>query len=229
MAPQLKTGYTGFFNPDQHVAIASGDTESEVIGCLGFVLVGLILPSIFTGTSLTFLVGDSPSGFQARGEILFNTNPANGDTITINGVLITLVTGTPSGSQVQISGVNAAGTMANLQAFLDATVDPDLLACTYSSSGTLMTVVAVTAGEDGNAISFAKSSSHMTLTPSGGTLSGGGFTPLYDASNAQVSMTVAAGRAYAVDPTNFQGISYFKIKSGATELNARTVSCQLRG
>ena len=46
------------------------------------------------------------------------TNPSNLDTITINGVVLTFVTGTPSGNQIKIaSTVNA--TLLALQKFLN--------------------------------------------------------------------------------------------------------------
>ncbi len=49
---------------------------------------------------------------------LFSANPSNLDTITINGVLVTFVTGTPSGNQIKIgSTVNA--TLVALQSFLN--------------------------------------------------------------------------------------------------------------
>ena len=40
------------------VTIASGQTESEAVDCLGGVLVGIKTPSALTGTSLTFKVSD---------------------------------------------------------------------------------------------------------------------------------------------------------------------------
>lgn len=222
------TGYQGYFNPGQSVPIAQGAQISSAFNCGGMVVAGIVMPNVFTGTALTFLMGDSIDGYAADGQIIFDTNPANLDTLTLNGVVITFVTGTPSGSQVQIGG-SATLTMAALQAFLNATVDASLLALTYASSGTAMVVAAVAHGVAGNAIVFDKSSSHMTLTPSGGVLSGGGFRPLYDASNALVSMTVAQGRAYAVDPKNFQGVQFLQIKSGSAELAPRTLICTLKG
>lgn len=57
----------------------------------------------------------------------------------------------------------------------------------------------------------------------------GTFQDLYDSSGALVSMTVAQGRAYAVDPSNFQGVSFLKIKSGTAEAAARTVTLSLKG
>ncbi len=220
------TGYQGIFLPGKDVLIAQGDQLSEAFNCAGFVLTGIIMPNVFTGTALTFQVGDSIDGYQADGQIVFGSNPADQDTLTLNGVVITFFT-SPSTGDVEIAGT-AALTMAALQAFLDATVDEDLLALTYSSSGTAMIVKAVAHGTDGNAIVFDKSSSHMTLTPSGGTLSGGGFRDLYNASGA-VSLTVAQGRSYAIDPANFQGVPFMKIKSGSAELAPRTIVCTLKG
>jgi hypothetical protein len=40
------------------VKIASGQTESEAIDCLGGVLVGIKTPATLTGTSMTFKVSD---------------------------------------------------------------------------------------------------------------------------------------------------------------------------
>ncbi len=57
----------------------------------------------------------------------------------------------------------------------------------------------------------------------------GTYMPLYDSSNSLVSMTVAQGRAYAVDPSNFQGINFMKIVSGSTEGAARTIICSTKG
>lgn len=49
---------------------------------------------------------------------LFSANPSNLETITINGVVLTFVTGTPSGNQIKIaSTVNA--TLLALQKFLN--------------------------------------------------------------------------------------------------------------
>lgn len=224
----IVTGYQGYFQPGRDVVIAAGATDSEAIDTGGMSLVGIVLPSLFTSTALSFLVGSTVDGFYATGQIVFNTAPANLDTLTINGTVITFVTGTPSGNQVQIGGT-AALTATALQAFLVASVDAGLLACSYVTSGTVTVVTYRIAGTAGNSIVFDKSSSHITLTPSGGVLSGGGFRSLYDASNAAISMTVAAGRAYAVDPDNFQSIGFLKIRAGTTEVAARTIVLSLKG
>lgn len=67
----------------------------------------------------------------AWGTITFPANPSNLATITIAGIVITFVTGTPSGSQVQI-GMNLPTTLASLMAFL--VVNP-IAAASVSLSG----------------------------------------------------------------------------------------------
>lgn len=222
------TGYQGFFNPGQAVAIAQGAQESSAISCGGMLLAGLRIPAVFTGTALTFLVGDTIDGYRASGQIAFSGVPTDGDTLTINGVVLTFVDATPGAFEI-LNGATAAETAANLQAFLNATADTDLLACTYSTSGAVTMVEAVVAGTAGNAFTFTKSSTAIALSPSGGTLSGGGFQPLYDSSNSLVSMTVSAGRAYTVDPSKFQGVDFLKLKSGSAEVGPRSIVCTLKG
>ena len=55
----------------------------------------------------------------AYGTIYFPSNPTNDQTITIAGIVITFVTGTPSGAQVQI-GASTAATIAAILAYLAA-------------------------------------------------------------------------------------------------------------
>lgn len=227
-AKPFVTGYQGYFNPGIETVIAQGAQESAPINTGGMVLAGIILPSVFTGTALTFTVGDSADGYQARGQITFTGVPADADTVEINGVTITFVEEDPGDNEVLI-GDTAAETAANLQTFLDDTEDEDLLACTYETSGAVVQVVAVEHGTAGNAFTFDKSGANISVVPSGGTLAGGGFRALYDASNALVSMTVAQNRAYAVDPKNFQGVYFLKVKSGSAEVAARTLILSLKG
>lgn len=230
MAKPFVTGYQGFFNPGQSVAIAQGGTISGVINCGGMCLTGVILPNVFTGTALTFQVGDDAAGYQATGQIVFSGTTSNNDTITINSTVITFKTVvTDATTQVLIGGTSAE-TAANLYAFLIASLTAALLLCTYSytAAGTSLLVTAVVHGTAGNAYTFAKSSADITLTPSGGVLSGGGFRPLYN-SSGQVSYTVAQGRSYAIDPKDFQGIPFLKLVSGSAELAPRTIICTLKG
>lgn len=111
----------------------------------------------------------------AVGYFNFAANPANNDQITLNGTAITLVTGTPSGSQVQI-GADTTATLAALLAFLQASADTQLVKFTPSvvmasvSVGRLY-LVAATAGTGGNALTTVKNVG-ANITVSGATLAG---------------------------------------------------------
>lgn len=119
-----------------------------------------------------FIVTSSTAGagLHATGTVTLNTNPANLDTLTVNGTLITFVTGTPTGSQVKIGGT-VAQTSANLQGFLQASVDVNIAAASYSTASQITTVTFNAVGTAGNSFTLAKSSTHITL--SGATLTGG--------------------------------------------------------
>lgn len=58
--------------------------------------------------------------------------------------------------------------------------------------------------------------------------SGGTYVDLYN-SAGQVSYTVAPSRYVAVDPKDFQGVKYLKLKSGSSEAAARTIICSMKG
>lgn len=227
------TGYQGNFQPSVPVSIAASAQESSVISLKGFALVGIALPPVFTGTALSFLVGDSEDGFQANGQVEFAQTIDSFDTLVINGVTITFVLADPDSSNNEVLiGANQTETMANLYAFLQSGEgDAALQDLTYSSNGVFLVVTAVVHGTAGNSYTFtgANAGSVMIFTPSGGTLGGGGFRPLYTAANSLLSMTVAQGRAYLVDKDNFEGFGYLKIKSGSAEAGARSLVASLKG
>lgn len=134
-----------------------------------------IVTSATTGlgakASGTIILTANPSyGVRASGTVTIATNPNNGDTTTINGTVVTFVTGTPSGNQVLIAGT-AALTAANLQTFLQNSADTGLAACTYNTIGAITTVTARVYGTAGNSIALLTSSVRVTV--SGATLAGG--------------------------------------------------------
>ncbi len=109
----------------------------------------------------------------ASGSILFSVNPSNLDTITLNGIVWTFVTGAPGANQTQIGGTTAF-TIATLQAQLSASGNASLSVANYSwasSSGTVATlsISYKTLGSAGNAYTLAAS----VATPSGASLTGG--------------------------------------------------------
>lgn len=111
-------------------------------------------------------------GAHASGTVTFTTNPASG-TVTIGGTAVTATTSTPTGSQFA-QGANLAASLVNLVAFLQASLDPQLQQCTYSASGTVLTVTYANAGTVGNSFTLATTISGATA--SGATLTGG-LTP----------------------------------------------------
>lgn len=92
------------------------------------------------------------------------------DTLTVNGTAITFVPSAPSGNQVVV-GTTKEATAANLQVFLQASVDVNIAEATYSTSANVITVTAVDIGTGGNSFTLAESSSAISI--SGATLSGG--------------------------------------------------------
>lgn len=57
----------------------------------------------------------------------------------------------------------------------------------------------------------------------------GTYVPVTSSSGSAISYTVAANKYAAIDPKDFQGINFLKIKSGSTEVAARTLVCSLKG
>lgn len=109
----------------------------------------------------------------ATGSIHLTGVPTAGtDTITVNGTLITFVSGTPSGSQVKV-GVDAATTAANLQTFLAASSDTNINKAFYTLSGAFVDVQFKIPGPGGDSFTLTKSSTAIVL--SGAVLSGGGL------------------------------------------------------
>ncbi len=135
-----------------------------------------------TGVSWIANIGQSGSisesgnvGVRAFGSISFTVNPANGNTVTVNGVVFTFVTGTPVGNQVQI-GANANATATNLANTLNASVNASVSVATYYYvAGTGVYIYYDTVGTAGNSFTLAKVGANISIT--GATLTGGAATP----------------------------------------------------
>ncbi len=110
-------------------------------------------------------------GVQAQGTITLSGQPSNGDTVTIKGTVVTFVSGTPSGNQVQIAGSDTA-TAAALQTFLQGSSDVNLAASTYNTIGLVTTITARAYGTAGNSYGLTKSGANIAVSGSG-TLAGG--------------------------------------------------------
>lgn len=128
----------------------------------------------------------------AVGSAAFSGNPANLDTLTIQGTVVTFVTGAPGALQVQI-GASLAATLTNILTFLSSSADANLVKMTYSVVGTTLYIVSGLTGIAGNAYTLTKSSTIITL--SGATLTGGSGTSLY----GLFGLTVVTSGAYVAD------------------------------
>ena len=136
----------------------------------------------YLGIWLTGLLGDPTStAVAATGYIDFTTNPSDGDTIALNGVTFTFVSGAPSGNEIQIQGT-VTQTLDEAVTVLNASANPDVDDATYSRPTSTQQVLVThdTAGLGGNSFTLAAS----VATVSGATLTGGGYDHVF-ASGAQ--------------------------------------------
>lgn len=151
------------------------------------------------GTEFNITSATTGAGTAATGSVTFTTNAAAADTLTLNGTAITFVASSPTGSQVLI-GADATTTAANLQAFLNVSVDANILTANYSTAAGVTTITYKTLGTAGNSYSIAKSSTHLTL--SGATLTGG---------------AVASSVGYATTGTGTDVSTLFKLTSSTSQ------------
>lgn len=152
----------------------------------------------------TISLDTNPSyGVQASGTITLSGQPANGDTVTIKSTVVTFVTGTPTGNQVQI-GADATATAAALQAFLQASADANLAANTYGTIALVTTITARVYGTAGNAYGLLKSGTNISV--SGATLAGGVAADTLTVNGTAITFVATAptGSQVLVAPTAAQ-------------------------
>lgn len=137
---------------------------------------------VISGTTLqAFVVTNHGTGYLPGDTITFNnagfasgtidfgsTNPSNGDTITLNGVVWTFVSASPGANETLIKATLAA-TLVQLVAGLSASADPLIYVANYVTSDSVLTIQYGHAGIVGDSYTLAASAA----TPSGPTLTGG--------------------------------------------------------
>lgn len=159
------------------------------------------------GYWLTGLFGDSaaPTTSAATGTITFSGQPANNSTITLNSVIWTFVTGSPTGNQTQI-GVDLEATLTALASDLNASVVAGLTVATYTASATALTVTHDTAGTAGNAYTLAASAT-SNGTPSYTSLRGGGYLHVWESGGDDIpSRTYEFGHGKLITPKFFRNM-----------------------
>jgi hypothetical protein len=123
--------------------------------------------AIMPGTTLV-----TTGGAKAAGSITIDVNPADGETIVVNGATVTFKTVAAGALDVTI-GATAAATAANLKAMLDASTNQAIALADYAVAGSVVTVTAVDKGTAGNAFTLDDGTAGANVTLSGATLSGG--------------------------------------------------------
>jgi len=125
----------------------------------GIWLWGLFGPPVTTGT-------------VASGQFTFSDQPGDGATVTLNGVVWTLVAADPADYETLIQPT-LAQTLTQLAVDLGAADDAVLKGCRFAATATTLTVRTRSPASAGNVFTLAASADPVSnATPSGATLSG---------------------------------------------------------
>ena len=173
----------------------------------------------------------------AVGSAVFGGVGTANDTLTINGVAITLVAANPdaAANQVLIGGT-ATATAQNVKALINA--KPEVFEVIAKGTGATLALRANVPGEDGNAITLAKVSTAITLSgatlASGVTIQGSAYcvtehaidtsvTGLNKASNAPIYVAAYFNHALLVWPAGAPNLAARKAAFLGTQINIGTV------
>lgn len=89
---------------------------------------------------------------------------------------------------------------------------------TINTNGLILSGLHFPSAFTGTKISFTASDSES-----------GPFHPLYNSASVLVELTVSADKVFALNPDDFRGFRYIRIKSNATEAADRSIVYSLRG
>lgn len=141
------------------------------------------------------------TGFIAVGV----ANPANGETLTVNGVLFTFVNVLVNPTDILI-GATGPETIANIFAELSASANPAITAATYEANDSQVLITFGVSGPVGNAFTLATTAVNVTLN--GATLTGGSLAAATDAVNLHLQSGVRSVRVLPNDnPYAYAGAS----------------------
>lgn len=156
----------GSAQPLSGLLMPSFEPKKEVLSLINFfqtLSVGVRMGSVQVGVSAT-------PGVAASGSVTAAGTLA-ADTLTIAGVVLTAVSGTPGANQFDISSGNNTTIAANIAAAINAQATlPSFVSA--SSSGAVVTVTAATQCALGNLVTLASSNAGR-LALSGAALTGG--------------------------------------------------------
>lgn len=124
------------------------------------------LVAIMPGASLTTV-----GGAAAAGSITIASQPADGDTVTVNGVVFTFKNAAVAATDVAI-GAAASNTATALAAALTASTNSNVSAATYQAAASVVSIAYAIKTTSGNLFTLA-TSVPAKVTLSGATLTGG--------------------------------------------------------
>jgi flagellar hook protein FlgE len=145
-------------------------------------------------TAKELIIPDAPS--LATGSLNFNANPANNDTVILNGVTWTFVAGVAGPNQTQIQG-SLAATMAAFASDLNASGNVSIDVAHYTASPTGVNIAYNTGSVTGNSYTLATGVGAANENISGATLTGAVAGVDSVTQGDQISITTQA------DPTGF--------------------------
>lgn len=169
------------------------------------------------------------SAAKASGSYAFASQPAAGSTITVNGVVFTFVSATPTGNQILI-GVNLAATLANAVTALNASSIAAVDIATYSTTTGALNIVADDGGAGGNAFTITASSSPASnATPSAATLTGGTLATHTFGSGASAlpAMSIEVGHPEVPAFTRNYGARLNQLKIAMARSGLLNATCSL--
>ncbi len=166
----------------------------------------------------------------ATGFFLLSTNPAPGDTITVNGVVFTFVSGASTATDIHIDTTNLL-TVQSALSVLNGSTNPLVTPVTYGGTSNRILMTHDTPGAAGNAFTISDASTH--IVSSGTTLTGGtdlidGITIIGDWNNKNHSTVVKVddvSRLVTVTSTGFllnNSTANLYIKDTSTGLQSST-------
>jgi hypothetical protein len=140
----------------QHVMFANASNQSYLMTCNG-----ADAPWSYDGT--TWAQRPIVIGYAA-GSITWSQNFIVGETINLNGSVITFVSGAAYGNQVSINDT-LAGSLNNLLSFLQSSGDPNVIKFTYATElGTTLQLTSRISGTAGNSLTFQAGYATGTIT-----------------------------------------------------------------
>lgn len=203
-------GFDTTYTPQvQTFSLTNGGT-SELMLAQDNARTALLIQPLTEATVVQF---GGTAGVQATGTLTFADNPDNAETIAVNTVTFTFVTGASTATNVHI-GDTATDTAVNFAAVLNASANASITVATYTADGSAVDITYDAGGTDGNAFALADSSA-ASVTRSAATLAGGsnGVGGIYLATNTQLALTAnefpsIKNDVYVVSATNAAKTSY---------------------